>query len=196
MRTLLAIAILLICQPAEAGKKSDARLIQRARSAISQAPVPSNAQGVAYSRELRFSWIPFSPPFGGFVKAGRAVAFDRSCVDGRCQLSNPRFVRSLGGGVTATVGVGLPWSISHTERVIAFRTRKETNDWATKVWVGGHVQAFAAAGIPGKLWIYSVGPTWDNRPGTEVWKRELFVGLFASAGVSAGLDVQWPQKVK
>ena len=187
---LIALLCVAACVPVQAGPKSDARLVRRAVQAIQQAPVPPCAAGVAYSRELRFNWIPFLPPLGAFAKAGRGVAFDREQTG---QLSNPRFVRNIGGGVTATIGVGVPWSIGTTERVIAFRSRADTHAWATNTYIGGHLTPYVAAGVPGKLWAYSLIPAFDERPGTEVWRRERFVGLFASAGVSAGVDVQYPQ---
>ena len=192
LRWILCVALIGFSVPASAGERTNARRIARAEQKIQQAPVPSDAVGAAYTRDIRFSWIPFYPPFGAFGSAGYGVAFDR---DSDGYLSNPRIVRRAGVGVTATIGIGVPWSISQSERVLAFQSSPELDDFASKKHVTATVKAFAAVGVPGKLFVADVGHTFGHQPGgTVVWKRDIFVGLFASAGGSAEVNAQWPKR--
>ena len=193
MKRLIAVAILLtITTPALAQSRTDARRIAKAAAVIHQAPVPSESAGAAYTKDVRFNWIPIVSFFGAFGSAGHGVVFDR---DGAGTLTNPRIVHRAGIGGTATIGVGLPWSLSINERVLVFDSLAATNTFASKRHVSASAKLYAAAGVPGKLWVAETGPTIGSQPGGKVvWKRDVFVGLFASAGVSAEVKAQWPKR--
>ena len=73
-------------QPAEAGKKSDQRRIDRAAAEIYRTGIPNDpaVNGMSHSRELRLNAIPVVGFFGAWIIGGKSVAFRVDPQRGNC----------------------------------------------------------------------------------------------------------------
>lgn len=182
----ILLTVILLSQTCFAGPFQD-RFIQRGREAIGA--VPCNAVGASYSRQIRFNAIPIMPPLGVFGIGGRAVTFDQN-------LSHPRISRILGGGLTATIGIGFPYSIGSHQEVRIFRNVNDRERFVQNRHFVGSATLYGAVGLPGRLFLVERGPHWDTRPGQVVWKKDRFLGLFASAGGQVGTTMQWSHHLR
>ena len=186
--TLILILTLCLATTANAGERSRQRFIARAATVIQQTPLPADATGAAFTRTLRFNWIPFSPPFGGYLFGGRSAAFRLD----HGQLTEPRLTRHAGAGLTATLGVGLPFSASLSSDVRAF-TGSEYDRFSSGSFPQASVKAYAGVGLPGRSFVKSVGPVFGEAPpGRVVHRREFHVGLWAAVGAAVEVRSQWP----
>lgn len=182
VRTILFL--MLLSAPCAAGERSRQRFISLAATVIQQTGVPSDANGMAMTRQLRLSVIPVLPPFGVHAILGRGVAFR---VNDAGQLVEPRLTRISGGGVSASIGMGLPFSGSITREV-----RSLHGDDYERFVMQRHTQAsfkvYAGVGLPGVAKIAAVGPTVGSPiPGRLLHSRSIHVGLWTAVGVETSI---------
>lgn len=193
MRSKICLALLTISlmvpSVAQAGKKSDAKRVQRAAQEIYRTGIPPDANGVSHTRELRLNAIPVVSFFGAWVITGKSVAFRVDPVTR--QLYEPRHTKILGGGADVGIGVGLPLSGSITNEVRSFRG-SEYEQWTEQTHVTGSVKLTAAAGIVPVIAVAAIGPEFGTLPGRVESSRTVFVGAFARVSIAANARVMWP----
>lgn len=184
-----AIVILVIACLASSAHAQQ-RLIHNAAAQIRCVGIPADASGMARTRELRLSVIPFLPPFGAHVIVGRAVAFRV----GACGcLYDPHVSRIRGGGVSAGIGFGSPFSGSLSSEIRSFRG-DEFDRFTSRRHRQMSVKVVAAAGWTPLLKVKSIGPSWgDPWPGKVEASRQVFHGRFASVNIEASFKTLRPR---
>ncbi len=183
--------VLLLASTCMAGDRANQRFVARARDVIRATPLPGDSNGAAFTRTLRINWIPWLPPLGGYLFGGRSAAFR---LDENRQPVEPRVTRHAGGGLTASVGIGFPFSGSLSREVRAFRGA-EYEQFTTRTYPQASLKLYAGVGLPGRSFVQARGPVWGAAPpGQFIHKREVFVGAFVSTGVSAEVRNQWPMR--